>query len=129
MEPFAKSGLLGRLMLTTDGSTPAFIAEHGFVDHLVRIAMDQGVPPVDAYRMATLNPATYYGRDADLGGLAPGRYADINLLPDLEEPRPAAVVARGRLAAEAGTLARACPSPTGRGSSPRRPPDSIAGGG
>ena len=111
VEPFAKSGLLGRLMLTTDGSTPAFIAEHGFVDHLVRIAMEQGVPPVDAYRMVTLNPATYYGRDADLGGLAPGRYADINLLHDLEEPRPAAVVARGRLAAEGGALRAPVPEP------------------
>lgn len=111
LEPFVKSGSLGRIMLTTDGSTPAFIAEHGFVDGLVRIAMEQGVPPVDAYRMATLTPATYYGRDADLGGIAPGRYADINLLEDLAEPRPAAVIARGRLVAERGALRGRVPEP------------------
>ncbi len=64
-------------MLTADGSMPAFIRDHGFVDHLIRVALERGVPPVDAYRMATLNPATYFGRDADLGGIAPGRYADI----------------------------------------------------
>ena len=51
--------------------------------------------PIDAYRMATLNPATYYGLDGDLGGIAPGRYADICVLDDLAEPRPRAVLARG----------------------------------
>jgi len=104
LEPFVKSGSLGRLMLTTDGSTPAFTMEQGHVDGLVRLAMEEGVPPVDAYRMATLNPATYYGKDADLGGIAPGRFADILLLSDLTEPRPRAVIARGRLAARDGRL-------------------------
>ena len=104
LAPFVQSGALGRLMLTTDGSTPAFIEEHGFVDGLVRLAMEEGVPPVEAYRMVTLNPATYYGRDADLGGIAPGRYADVLLLPDLREPRPRAVIARGRMVARDGRL-------------------------
>src|SRR5437899_10916520 len=54
--------------------------------------------------MATLNPATYSGLDGDLGGIAPGRYADVCLLDDLAEPRPAAVVARGRLVASDGRL-------------------------
>ena len=62
---------------------PAFIRDHGFVDHLIRVALERGVAPVDAYRMATLNPATYLGREADLGGIAPGRYADLCLLRDL----------------------------------------------
>jgi adenine deaminase len=83
---------------------PAFVVEHGFVDHLVRLAIDRGVPPVDAYRMVTLNPATYFGRDAELGGIAPGRYADVCVLADLAEPRPELVIARGRLAAERGRL-------------------------
>jgi adenine deaminase len=104
LAPFVKAGAFGRLMLTTDGSTPAFIAEHGFVDNLVRLALEEGVPPVEAYRMVTLNPATYYGKDADLGGIAPGRHADILLLEGLLEPRPAAVIARGRLVARDGRL-------------------------
>jgi adenine deaminase len=114
LAPFVKSGALGRLMLTTDGSTVAFIAEHGFVDALVRVAMDEGVPPVEAYRMVTLNPATYYGKDADLGGIAPGRYADLCLLHDLTEPRPAAVIARGRLVAREGRLLARVPEPPWR---------------
>lgn len=123
LKPFVQSGALGRLMLTTDGSTPAFTMEHGHVDGLVRLAMEEGVPPVDAYRMVTLNPAAYYGKDADLGGIAPGRFADILLLSDLAEPRPRAVIARGRIAAQDGRLvariaeppwSRIFPSPAAR---------------
>lgn len=111
LAPFVKSGSLGRLMLTTDGSTPAFVVEHGFVDGLVRIAMEEGVAPVEAYRMVTLNPASYYGKDADLGGIAPGRYADLLLLEDLLEPCPRAVIARGRLVAREGRLTVPVPEP------------------
>jgi adenine deaminase len=107
-------GLAARAMLTADGSMPAFVLEHGFVDHLIRTAMQRGVPPVDAYRMATLNPATYFGKDADLGGIAPGRYADICILRDLDEPRPEAVIARGRVAARDGRTLLAIPQPSWR---------------
>jgi adenine deaminase len=54
--------------------------------------------------MATLNPATYYGLDAHIGSIAPGRFADVCVLPDLAEPRPAMVVARGRVAGVDGQL-------------------------
>jgi adenine deaminase len=114
LEPFVKAGALHRLMLTTDGSTVAWTAEHGFVDGLLRLAMDEGVPPVEAYRMVTLNPAAYYGLDQHLGGIAPGRYADILLLRDLGEPRPAAVIARGRLVAREGRLLVPVPEPPWR---------------
>src|SRR5207245_2416903 len=107
-------GLAARAMLTADGSMPAFVLEHGFVDHLIRTAMQRGVPPLDAYRMATLNPATYFGKDADLGGIAPGRYADICLLRDLSEPRPETVVARGRVAAREGRTLVPIPEPSWR---------------
>jgi len=104
-------GLAARAMLTSDGAMPAFILEHGFVDHLVRVALDRGVPPLDAYRMVTLNPATYFGRDGDVGGIAPGRYADLCILDDLSEPRPERVVARGRLAAKGGRVLARVPEP------------------
>jgi adenine deaminase len=96
--------LASRLMLTNDGSMPSFLRTHGFIDHLIRVALERGVTPIDAYRMATLNPATYYGLEADLGGIAPGRYADLCLLDDLAEPRPAAVIARGKVVATGGRL-------------------------
>ena len=103
--------LASRLMLTADGSMPSFILEHGFVDHLIRVALERGVPPIDAYRMATLNAAAYFQLDADLGGIAPGRYADVCVLADLTEPRPEIVIARGRIAAEDGRLLVGIPEP------------------
>jgi adenine deaminase len=105
----AAPALASRLMLTCDGAMPAFVLEHGFVDHLLRVAIDRGVPPIDAYRMVTLNPATYFHRDADLGGIAPGRYADVCVLDDLAEPRPQLVIARGRVVAERGALGTRVP--------------------
>ncbi len=106
--------LASRLMLTCDGSMPAFIRTHGFVDHLILVALERGVPPIDAYRMVTLNPATYYGLDADLGGVAPGRYADICLLEDLAAPRPLTVIARGKVIAAGGRLLGRVPEPPWR---------------
>ena len=103
--------LASRLMLTADGSMPSFIRTHGFVDNLIRLAMAGGVAPVDAYRMATLNPATYYGLDAHVGSIAPGRFADVCVLPDLAEPRPAMVIARGRVAGIEGRLTTPVPEP------------------
>lgn len=103
--------LASRVMLTADGSMPAFIMEHGFVDYLLRVALERGVPPIDAYRMVTLNAATYFQLDADLGGIAPGRYADVCVLEDLAEPRPRTVIARGRVAAEHGRLLVDVPEP------------------
>src|SRR3989442_85571 len=96
------------------GWRPASVLEHGLWDHLIRTARQRGIPPLDAYRMATLNPATYFGKDGDLGGIAPGRYADICLLRDLSEPRPETVIARGRVAAREGRTLVPIPEPAWR---------------
>src|SRR5438552_10123749 len=106
--------LASRLMLTSDGSMPAFMRTHGFVDHLIRVALERGVAPIDAYRMATLNPATYYGLDADLRRLAPRRYADVGLPDALAAPRPATVSARGTIVATGGRLQARIPEPSWR---------------
>jgi adenine deaminase len=101
--------LVSRLMLTADGSMPSFIRAHGFTDHCLRVALERGVAPVDAYRMVTLNPASYFGLDGDLGAIAPGRYADIAILDDLAEPRPKIVIARGAVASRDGALTARVP--------------------
>lgn len=90
-----------RMMLTSDGSTPPMM-RHGFMDYTIRVAIESGVPPVEAYVMATLNPAAYYGLDAEVGGIAPGRIADILLLRNVEEPTPELVIANGRPVAKEG---------------------------
>jgi adenine deaminase len=110
----AAPALAGRAMLTTDGSMPAFIRDHGFVDHLIRVALERGVAPLEAYRMASLNAATYFGLDTEVGGIAPGRWADLCVLRDLGEPRPETVIARGRVAAQEGRLLARVPEPAWR---------------
>jgi adenine deaminase len=104
-----RAGFLPRLMLTTDGSSPSFIAREGLLDGCLRLAMDAGCDPRDAYRMATLNPATYFRMDHEIGGIAPGRYADINVLADVADPRPRVVMARGRVVARDGALVEPLP--------------------
>lgn len=98
-----------RVMLTTDGSSPTFQLESGMTDHLVRTAIKEGIHPVEAYRMVTLNPATYFGLEDRLGGIAPGRDADILVLGNLHEPAPELVISKGRLLAEKGALLSAFP--------------------
>lgn len=97
-----------RMMLTTDGSPPFYLAA-GFTDECIRIAIEAGLDPVDAYRMATLNPAVYYGLDQDLGGISPGRIADMVFLEDLSNPTPVKVMANGRIVAEQGVLTASLP--------------------
>ena len=88
-----------RMMMTTDAPKTTFL-RHGFNDHLIRIAIENGVPPITAYQMMTRNPAVYLGLDDETGGLAPGRIADILVLESLDDPTPGMVFADGKLAVE-----------------------------
>lgn len=100
----------GRVMLTADGPTPAFIAERGYLDHLIGLVMAAGFPPAAALRMGTLNPAGYYGMD-DRGEIAEGKRADINVIADLARPTPSLVIAGGRIVARDGALVAPLPTP------------------
>lgn len=97
-----------RLMLTTDGATPLYL-EQGFTDYLIRTAIENGCDSVRAYQMVTINPAIYYGLEGDLGAIAPGRIADINLLSSLDRPTPAIVFAEGKKWAEGTRLTATFP--------------------
>ncbi|WP_241236300.1 adenine deaminase C-terminal domain-containing protein [Brevibacillus marinus] len=98
-----------RLMFTSDGSTPPMMRQ-GFTDYLIRLAIQAGLPPADAYTMATLNPASYYGLDSEIGGIAPGRIADILLLASPKEPTPELVIADGRRRAARRELLQPLPA-------------------
>src|ERR687893_1858233 len=98
-----------RILLTADGPSPDALAEHGYLDGLLRLAVEGGVSPIQAIQMATLNAATYLHLDDHLGGIAPGRLADLVLLPDLSSFRPQTVVAGGRMVAREGELVRPMP--------------------
>jgi len=93
-----------RIMLTTDASTPSFYQEFGSTNHVLEIAIKEGIDPIAAYRMVTINPAVYFGMDHDIGGIAPGRYADICVLENLVHPTPEMVISKGRITAKNGSL-------------------------
>lgn len=103
VEGLLKEGIhwSNRLMMTTDGATPP-MWDNGFVDHLIKAAMEAGLDPFTAYAMATINPATYHGLDGEMGGIAPGRLADILFLRDLSQPRPVHVMAEGQMVVQDG---------------------------
>ncbi|WP_332633284.1 adenine deaminase C-terminal domain-containing protein [Halalkalibacter flavus] len=84
-----------RCLMTTDGSPPAFY-EKGVMDQLIKIALESGLDPIDAYSMASYNVAKYYHIDHKLGMIAPGRIAHINILDDINNPLPSSVLAKGK---------------------------------
>ncbi|NWQ42268.1 adenine deaminase [Bacillus sp. EB106-08-02-XG196] len=84
-----------RLMFNTDGSTSTFY-EQGINDQMIRIAIEKGVPVIDAYNMATVNIARYYNIDHHHGNIATGRVANINFLSSIENPTPHSVLAKGK---------------------------------
>jgi adenine deaminase len=91
-------------MLATDSIFAEDLVSRGYMDYVVSEAIKYGIEPIEAIRMATLNPATYFGLDFDLGGIAPSRFADISIVEDLRRPTPRLVMERGRIVAREGKL-------------------------
>lgn len=93
-----------RFILCTDDSHSGTLVHEGHMDRVVRHAIEQGLTPMQALQMATLNTAEHFGLDGQVGLLAPGRYADILLISDLDKLQIDSVIAKGRTLAEAGQL-------------------------
>ena len=93
-----------RAILVTDDRHPSDLIREGHIDHVVRRAIEEGVDPLAAIQMATLNPAERYGLDLHIGGIAPPRYADLVVLSDLEKLYVDMVFADGKLVAKDGKL-------------------------
>ena len=82
------------LFFTTDGSTPSY-TEYGMMNICIDIALKQGIPIIDAYKMASFNIAKYYRMDETFGSITPGRLAHINILYEETDPTPLSVLAKG----------------------------------
>jgi adenine deaminase len=95
LAPLAREYGPYRLAFCTDDREPEHIAEDGHVNAIVRDAVRLGIPPEDALVMASHNAAEYHGLRR-LGAVAPGRQADLLLLPELESFVPELVLKRGR---------------------------------
>ncbi len=101
-----------RFAFATDDRHPSDLLDEGHLDHLVRLAVEAGVSPVTALRMATLNAAEAFGLQ-DRGAVAPGRRADLVVTPSLEAFEAALVISGGEVVARKGRLVgeRALPHP------------------
>jgi adenine deaminase len=102
--------------LVTDDMDPRDIMEKGHVGRLARMAIAKGLDPLTAIQMITLNPARYF-RLSGLGAVAPGNFADLVVLDDLETVRVDRVFAGGQLVAQKGAalptaFAREAQAPT-----------------
>lgn len=83
-----------KLMMTTDGATPSFHRD-GVMDLCINIALEAGVPPIDAYMMSSYNVARYYNVTSLHGLIATGRYANLNILDSIDNPVPSSVISKG----------------------------------
>lgn len=90
------------LLLVTDDTHPDTITEEGHLDRVLRVAIANGLDPVTAIQAVTINPAEYYGVDADLGALSPGKMADVVFLDDLADVSVSRVMVDGSVVAEDG---------------------------
>ena len=101
--PLLERGIsLQRLILVTDSMTADDVAEKGHMDNVVRRAIELGMPPLQAIQAVTLNPATYSGIEQDVGGIAPGRFADILAIDDLPQCHVEKVWVGGKRVAHRG---------------------------
>lgn len=101
--PLVSHKTVHRICLCTDDRTPAHLLDEGHIDDMLRVAIAEGVDPISAIRMATLNPAQYF-RLWDRGAVAPGRRADLILFDDLVMPRPHLVIRGGKVVARYGAM-------------------------
>ncbi|MFO3796066.1 MAG: adenine deaminase [Anaerolineales bacterium] len=99
-------------ILCTDDSHAETLVEDGHMDRVLRHAIAEGLPAMIAIQMATLNTAEHFGVAREVGMIAPGRWADILIVPDLTDFRPRLVLAQGEVLAEEGRWRKALPSMT-----------------
>jgi len=95
---------LRRLILATDGASSIDLIEKGYMEYVVQKAIDSGFDPIAAIQMATLNVAEHFGLDGFIGGIAPGRYADLVIIPDINTINAKVVISNGKVVARDGNL-------------------------
>lgn len=96
-------------ILCTDDSHSGTLVHDGHMNRVVRHAIACGCDPLVAIQMATINAASHFGLERELGSITPGRRADVVLTSDLAALPVELVIAQGRVVAEQGRLLVDCP--------------------
>ena len=89
-------------ILVTDDSHAQTLSQDGHMDRVLRHAIEQGLDPMTAIQMMTINTAEHFGVAKDMGMIAPGRWADVVLVKDLKKFKADMVIAKGQVIAEGG---------------------------
>ncbi|GAB4498441.1 MAG: adenine deaminase [Anaerolineales bacterium] len=91
-----------RFLLCTDDSHAETLTTEGHMDRVLRHAISEGLNPMTAIQMMTINTAEHFGMSKEMGMIAPGRWADILLVEDLMNFQADTVIAKGQVIAEKG---------------------------
>ncbi len=97
-------------ILCTDDSHALTLIRDGHMNRVVRHAIAQGLKPITAIQMATLNTAQHFGVEREVGSIAPGRRADLIITSDLAGLPIEMVIARGKVMAQGGALTASLPA-------------------
>lgn len=90
-------------MFCADDKIPAELLDSGYINYMVKTAIEEGVSVANALQIATINAARHYGIK-DAGAILPGRKADLLVFDNLDEWKPRQVYKDGRLAVDNGRL-------------------------
>lgn len=90
--------------LISDDTHPDTLIADGHLDHIVRCAIKEGLDPIKAIQYVTINPATCFRMDHEMGSIAPGKCADIVFFDDLNDIRVTRTIIDGEIVAEDGKM-------------------------
>lgn len=93
-------------ILCTDDRFATTLVKDGHINDVVRYAIAHGLKPITAIQMASINTASHFGLERELGSITPGRRADVILTSDLTELPIEMVIAHGEVWAENGKLSQ-----------------------
>ncbi len=92
--------------LISDDTHPHTLQGYGHLDYIVKRAIEEGIDPVTAIQMVTINPAQCFQLDHELGSIAPSKCADMVLIDDLNSCHVTSVFIDGELVAKDGKLVK-----------------------
>ena len=91
-------------VLISDDTHPHTLLKDGHLDHIIRRAIVEGIDPLVAIQMVTINCAQCFRMDHELGSITPGKCADIVFIDDLNKVNVTKVIIDGNLVAENGKM-------------------------
>lgn len=91
-------------VLISDDTHPFTLLKNGHLDHIVRRAIEEGIDPITAVQMVTINCAQCFRMDNEIGSITPGKCADIIFVDDLKKFNVTKVMINGDVVAENGKM-------------------------